>query len=99
MKKACFTRLESQMFAGNCGKRRIFFSLKDITLSKKIHEVKEVKENILKEGTWFERAKKRCPPSPDMLVQQETLTQFQKRPLNGVNGRCGNKENSTTFNI
>ena len=34
-----------------------------------------------------------------MLVQQEILTQFQKRPLNGVNGRCANKENSTTFNI
>ena len=46
----CFiTRLESQKFVGTVIiKHYIFFSLKDIELSKKIHEEKEVKENFKK---------------------------------------------------
>ena len=56
----CFiTRLESQKFVGTVIiKHYIFFSLKDIELSKKIHEEKEVKENILKRKNLVWKSKK-----------------------------------------
>ena len=86
-------KFESQKFAAVRVNKEHFFTIKDIELCKRVHDVKEIREKIQKERVWFERVRKCRVPYPSMQINQEKLTQFQNILLNGIDGVCANEEN------
>ena len=75
--------LNSDQFVGV----KIFTNL-DIGLCKNIPMVKQVKDKVLKESAWFQRAKN-CRSSSSLIpLETKILEEFENALLNGVDDRC-----------
>ena len=47
-----------------------------------------MKDKVLKESTWFQRAKNCRSPSSLIPVQPKILEELENNSLNGADGRC-----------
>ena len=86
-------KFESQKFAVVVVNKEHFFTIEEIKLCKKVHRVKEIKENIQKEKNWFEKVEKCRVPYSRMKIDQEKLAEFQSILFDGIDGVCANKRN------
>ena len=71
-----------------------FFSNSNVGLCKNINIVKQMKDKVLKESAWFQRAKNCRSTSSLIPVQTKILEESENVLLNGVDGRCVSHANS-----
>ena len=87
-------KIGKENFIGLIMNKNVLFTIEDLVASKIIHEIKELKEDVINEKLWFDRIKNsiRCPPHHNFQCK-EKLDRFHQILLNGQNDVCASPDN------